>query len=156
MNGRVPVPEISEDPATAHFWDGVRQGEFRLEYCKTCDRPIWYPRGFCPSCGGTCVDWRLASGRGAIYSFTVVHRSFGVYEACTPYVVAYVALDEGPCVLSNVVDVDPMRVTVGLPVEVTFTGAGRRIAYVFRPARARDQATEAMRAVAMQTTTSKG
>jgi uncharacterized OB-fold protein len=128
------VPEVTDDPATRPFWDGLKAGRLLLERCRACQAIIWYPRGFCPHCGGAGTDWIEASGRGTVYTYTVARRSFGRWAAAVPYVIAYVELAEGPRVLSNVVGVPPDDVTVGLEVEVVIAGDGA--AYWFRPATA--------------------
>jgi uncharacterized protein len=70
-----------------------------------------------------------------VYSFSVVHRGGGDYRGCEPYVVAYVELDEGPRVLTNIVGCDPDSVTIGAPVQVVFEhGDDGRVAYRFMPA----------------------
>jgi hypothetical protein len=77
-----------------------------------------------------------ASGRGTVYTFTVVHRSaVEGFRDALPYVVAYIELEEGPRVLTNIVDCDPASVVVGMPVTVVFhdTGAGSAL-FRFRPA----------------------
>jgi uncharacterized OB-fold protein len=74
----------------------------------------------CPDCGRLGVEWVEASGRGAVYSFTVSHRGPGPWADHVPYVVAYVELDEGPRVLTNLVGLDPGDVRIGMPVAAVF------------------------------------
>jgi uncharacterized OB-fold protein len=64
------------------------------------------------------VSWFEATGRGTIYSFTVVRQAFGDWKPFVPYVIAYVELDEGPRVLTNIVDCDPERVAIGDTVQL--------------------------------------
>lgn len=81
------------------------------------------------------VSWFGASGRGQVYSFTIVHRSnLDGYRVATPYVIAYVELEEGPRILTNVVDCDPGELFVGMPVSVVFqdTGTGTSL-FRFKP-----------------------
>ncbi|MDQ3106808.1 MAG: OB-fold domain-containing protein, partial [Actinomycetota bacterium] len=82
------------------------------------------------------TSWFEASGHGVVYSFTVPRRGQGPWKDVAPFVVAYVELDEGPRILTNLVDVDPDAVSIGMPVEVTWhdTGAGNAL-YRFRPTR---------------------
>lgn len=141
-NGGLPVPEVSDDPATRAFWDGIRQGRLLLEQCLACRAVIWYPRGFCPGCGSAATEWIAASGHGSVYSYTVARKSFGTYAAVTPYVIAYVELEEGPRVLSNVIDVAPGDMAIGMRVEAVFESDGERLAYRFRPATAEETAHE--------------
>ena len=128
-----PVPDVT--PETEAFWAATAEGTLLLPHCTRCDTVIWYPRSFCPACGSLEVTWLPASGRGTVYSFTIVRRSAPPYDRAAPYVVAYVELDEGPRILTNVVECEPERVDVGMAVEVVFhdTGEGRAL-YRFRPA----------------------
>jgi len=96
---------------------------------------IWYPRFLCPDCHGTETSWFEASGRGTIYTFTIVRRGQGPYANAAPYVAAYVELEEGPRILTNIVDVAVDQVRIGMPVEVVWhdTGEGSAL-YRFTPA----------------------
>lgn len=105
---------------TCPFWDGCAEGRLVLPRCRSCSTLIWYPRRFCPSCASTDVAWEAVSGRGAIYSFTVMRNGTGAYRSAAPYVLAYVELDEGPRMLTNIVGVDPESVAIGQAVQVTF------------------------------------
>jgi uncharacterized OB-fold protein len=131
----LPVPALADDPVARRFWDAVEQGRLLLERCSRCQTVIWYPRGFCPRCGSAATDWIEASGHGTVYSYTVVRKSFGAFAPLTPYVVAYIELTEGPRILSNVVDVRPDEVAIGLAVELTIEKPeGSPAVYRFRPA----------------------
>lgn len=131
----------------APFWQGCRAGELRLQHCAACNRFQFYPRIVCTGCGATALTWQAVSGRGRIASFTVVRRPLSAaYEA--PYVVALIDLEEGPRLMSNIVDTDvseagkqagrtdewkPARVVVGARVEVQFEPWGAdRVLPVFR------------------------
>ena len=119
MSG-LPVPEPFPNLETEPFWDGAAEGRLVLPRCDACGTVIWYPRRFCPSCHTSSVSWFDASGRGTVYSFTVVRKAPGAWTGAAPYVIAYVELEEGPRVLTNVVDVDPSSVEVGMAVTVRF------------------------------------
>jgi len=114
----VPAPEVT--PETKPFWDGVAEGRLLFPRCEDCGKAVWYPRAFCPSCGGRNVAWTEASGRGFIYSFTVIRKGSGLYQDAAPYVVAYVELIEGPRVYTNIVDCDLATITIGQAVRVVF------------------------------------
>ena len=90
-----------------------------LPRCDACATVIWYPRAFCPECSSFDIQWFDASGRGTIYSYTVNRRGQGDYRDMA-YVLAYVELDEGPRVMTNIVDCDPDSVRVGQAVQVVF------------------------------------
>jgi len=98
---------------------GCRVGELRLQRCGSCGIYQFYPRIICGSCLSDELEWSAASGRGEIRSFTVVRRPISkAYEA--PYVVALIKLEEGPTLMSHIVDCAPEAVAVGLPVQVQF------------------------------------
>ncbi len=116
-----PNPPVSSD--SLPFWDGSTEGKLVLPRCNGCDEVIWYPRHFCPQCGGTDVSWFEASGEGSIYSFTVVERGQGRWAEHSPYVLAYVELAEGPRVLTNIIDTDPDALAIGDTVHASFDPA---------------------------------
>jgi uncharacterized OB-fold protein len=66
------------------FFDAARQGRFLIPICVACNRAHWYPRAVCPFCASENLEWREASGKGTIYTFSVMRR---VKE---PYVIAHV------------------------------------------------------------------
>src|SRR5882724_5273469 len=101
----VPVPTVA--PEAAPFWDATAEGRLLLPRCDDCGTVIWYPKLLCPSCHSFHVSWFEASGRGTVYSFTISHRGPSAYRAAIPYVIAYVELDEGPRVMTNIVDCEP-------------------------------------------------
>ncbi|MDA4848517.1 Zn-ribbon domain-containing OB-fold protein [Hoeflea poritis] len=119
-----PTPNLETEP----FWAAAKDEKLLLKYCRTCGKAHYYPRAVCPLCGSTETEWREASGRGEIYSFTQFRR------APVPYVLAYVTLIEGPAMLTNVVDCEFDDLKIGQPVGVTFrdTQAGFKLP-VFRP-----------------------
>lgn len=114
-----PTPPVSAE--TRAFWEATTRGELQVTRCRTCEEWTWYPRGFCPHCGGLEVDWVPVSGRGTVYSWTVVRRGgLGDYRGAEPYVLAYVELAEGVRMMTNIVDVDESALAIGLEVEVVF------------------------------------
>lgn len=116
-----PLPK--SDPVTAPFWDSVNRGQLEIQRCDDCRSFIFYPRAMCPSCGSRKLTWTPVSGRGRIYSLTIVHRpTSNAFKADAPYVVALVELDEGCRLMSNIVGVepDPARVRIGMAVEVVY------------------------------------
>jgi uncharacterized protein len=134
MSGSLPIPVPEVTSETAAFWAATAEGTLLLPRCDHCDTVIWYPREFCPACGSLEVAWIPASGRGSVYSFTIIRRGAPPYDQSAPYVVAYVELAEGPRVLTNIVECDVDEVEIGMPVEVVFhdTGEGSAL-YRFRP-----------------------
>lgn len=124
--GSLPTPVPPVNPETQVFWDATAQGRLLLPRCTVCGSVFWYPKTLCSSCGSTTVEWIESSGRGIVYSCTVTRRGVGDYRDAVPYVLAYVELDEGPRVMTNIVDCLPEDVAIGQRVEVVFhdTGAG--------------------------------
>lgn len=116
----LPAPLPPYNPEAAPFWAGLAEGQVVLPVCDACGHHIWYPRSWCPVCQHEAVTWTAVSGRGTVYARTIVHRSMGPWRKAAPYVVAYVELDEGPRLLTNVVTGDPGSVRIGDPVEAVF------------------------------------
>jgi uncharacterized OB-fold protein len=133
----LPAPAPFVLPEVKQFWDATAEGRLLLPRCVECAAVIWYPRPFCPQCASTRVEWIEASGHGTVYSFTVNRRGVAdlpAYRDAGVYVLAYVELDEGPRVMTNVVDCDPDGVRIGQRVEVVFHDTGQGTALPrFRP-----------------------
>ncbi len=125
-----------ESAETAEYWAGCRRGELLIQRCGHCGRHQFYPRLLCGACGHRGLEWVAASGRGSISSFTIVRRAVSeAYAPELPYVVALIHLEEGPTMMSNVVDCAPEALRIGLPVTVTFKAwSAEMILPVFRPA----------------------
>ena len=122
---QIPTPPSS--PETVAFWESAQQGRFILRFCKQCRKAHWYPRAICPHCFSDDTEWRDASGRGAIYSYSIMRR------AEVPYAIAYVALDEGPTMMTNIVDSDFGHLAIGKRVTLVFKQSeGGQAVPVFR------------------------
>ncbi|HXN43364.1 MAG TPA: Zn-ribbon domain-containing OB-fold protein, partial [Xanthobacteraceae bacterium] len=100
---------------TQAFWEAAAQGRFLIRRCAACGKAHWYPRKTCPFCWSEETAWVEASGRGTIYSYSVMRR------AAEPYVVAYVTLAEGPTMLTNLVDCDFDALAIGQAVRLKFS-----------------------------------
>ncbi len=125
-----PLPGINE--VTAPYWEAAAAGRFVLPRCLACGRFHHHPRRWCPYCWSTDLEWAEPSGRGRVVTFSVVHQAPSeAFEV--PYVLAVVALEEGPTMMANVVDVDPADVVCEMPVEVTFEQRGEMALPQFRP-----------------------
>lgn len=114
-----PLPVVTEE--NRPFWEGCQQGKLLLQYCSGCQQYQFYPRLYCMHCGSDTLRWVEASGNGVIYSYTIIHQNKSpefVHE--TPYNVAIVQLEEGPRMMSNIVDIDSAELQVDLPVTVAF------------------------------------
>jgi uncharacterized OB-fold protein len=128
-----PLPRIDAD--NRPFWEGCKRHELLLQRCLDCGKYIWYPRQFCGHCLSDNTEWVPASGKGTVYTFTVIRqtRARGFREE-VPYVVAYIQLEEGVIIMSNVVRVAPEKVYIGMPVQVTFEDVTEEVTLPkFRP-----------------------
>lgn len=121
---------ITRHPDSAAFQAAATEGRFVVPRCTACARFHWHPRPFCPFCSGDAVEWQPASGRGTVYTYTVMRRARPVY------VIAYVRLAEGTTMMANIVDCPPDKVRIGMEVEVVFHAApGEVLVPMFRPVR---------------------
>ena len=103
------------------FWDAAREERLILQKCGDCAKFIFYPRIFCPHCHSENLGWEKASGRGTVYSYTVVmNNPPSFFREDVPYIVAVIRLDEGVRMLSNIVGCSPEDVRCDMPVEVAF------------------------------------
>jgi hypothetical protein len=129
-----PMPRVTPDAEP--FWKALRERRVVLPYCRDCGKPHLPPGPVCPFCFSDRLEWRAASGRGKISTWTVVHKAwFPAFEADIPYNVVQVELDEGPRLTANVVAMGNQDLKVGLPVEMIFDDAAREITMPrFRPA----------------------
>ena len=108
-------------PETRVYWDGCRHHELLIQRCKDCDHFQFFPRIICSRCMGQNIEWIKASGQAQLVSYTIVRRPVSAaYKPEIPYVVALVQLEEGPTMMSNIVNCDPDQVQIGLAVEVIF------------------------------------
>lgn len=111
----VPHPNAVSRP----FWDAARRHELILQQCSECGAHIYYPRSRCSNCLSDKLEWKPCSGRGTVYSYTVVWRTPTRAFADKPYVLAIIELEEGARMTSNIL-AEPGLVKVGMPVRVSF------------------------------------
>lgn len=119
----VPLP----DDVTKEFWESARGHRLSIQRCASCQRFNHAPSRACPSCGSEDLGFTEVSGRGTLYSYTVISDPPGPgFRDLVPFVVAVVELAEQPRLLmvANLVDIDPAAVRIGLDVEVTFEDLG--------------------------------
>ena len=110
---KIPAPSVN--PENKAFFDAASQNKLLIKKCIACGEFHHYPRAICPYCFSDRTEWRDAKGTGTVYTYSVLRR--GVPE---PYCIAYVALDEGVSMLTNIVDCDLDGVKIGMKVKVTF------------------------------------
>jgi uncharacterized OB-fold protein len=114
-----PLPRITPD--SEPFWAALRERKLMLPYCVDCAKPHLPPGPVCPFCFSERLDWRRASGRGRISTWTVVHKAwFPAFAEDIPYNVVQVELEEGPRLTASVVDLPNEQLKVGLRVVIDF------------------------------------
>lgn len=128
-----PLPVITEE--NRPFWEGCKQGKLLLQYCDACEQYQFYPRLYCMHCGSQNTRWVETSGRGVVYSYTIIRQNKSPeFRDGVPYNVALIQLEEGPRMMSNVVDIAPDDLRVDLPVTVVFDPVSAEISLPrFRP-----------------------
>ena len=102
------------NPESQPFWTAAAQGRFIIPRCSACGRAHWYPRALCPFCFSDEIEWEPASGKGRIYSYSVMRG------AIVPNAIAYVTLKEGPTMLTNIVKCNFDTLRIGQDVELVF------------------------------------
>ena len=129
-------PRPQPTPETQHFWDGTRAGEIRLQRCDACAHTYFPPRPFCPACGGRKVSVFKASGRAWLYSYVIHHRPVPGFTP--PYAIAVVQLEEGPRMMTNIVECPqtPEALQLDMALEPAFERIDDEITLpLFRPAK---------------------
>ena len=111
-----------QDELSAPFWQGCRDGVLRLQQCQACGHWQFYPRPLCTNCGSVdALEWRASGGVGRLASYSEVHLPVSpAYTDAVPYIVALVELDEGPRLMTNMLDCVAQELTVGQRVRVVF------------------------------------
>ncbi len=124
-----PLPEIT--PITQPFWEAAAKRRLVMQRCSDCQSWVWCPRPACVECGSEKLAWTPVNGRGRVFAFTVIRevvgRALRGFAGDIPYVTAWIDLEEGPRICSNIVQCPIEKVTIGMPVEVVFEEAGRGI-----------------------------
>ena len=136
MAKEIAHPRPFADWETRGYWEGCARHELVLQRCGACGVVRHRPRALCPECHSDDTRWFEATGRGTVHTFTVTHQNQApAFRDAVPYVLAYVDLEEGVRLLTNIVDCDPQQVTIGMPVKVDFADLeGGTAVPRFRPA----------------------
>ena len=114
-----PLPLM--DGLAKQFYDWCARGELRFQRCTRCGAFRHIPRELCAKCGSFDSEWARSSGRGTVFTFTIVARALHpAFLNATPYAAVIVELEEGVRILSNVVDCAPGELEIGMPVQVGF------------------------------------
>ncbi len=133
---RKPLPQPT--PETQHFWDGCRDGKLLLQRCKDTGKAYFPPRPFSPYTGSRDVEVFEATGKAKLFSYVINHRPAKGFEDEAPYAIAVVELEEGPRMMTNIVDCEqtPEALVLDMPLEVAFETATDEITLPkFRPAK---------------------
>ena len=114
-----PLP--TPDAVTRHFWDAAKAHRLAAQRCLACDTLFFYPREFCPACWSSRLEWEDLSGGGLLYASTIVRQPGNpAFNDDVPYLYAIVQLDEGPRIVTNVVEIDPEQAEIGMRLKVRF------------------------------------
>jgi len=127
------LPNITED--NEPYWASVKARDLKLPFCMRCEAAFYPPQSRCPRCLGDRLEWRHASGRGRLYSWVVVHQVYDKsFADRVPYVVAAVQLEEGPRLITNVVNCPTEGITADMPVRAVYRDLTDEVALVeFEP-----------------------
>ena len=112
---KMTIPELH--PEHQAYWDAASEGKLLLKRCTQCDEIHYYPRVLCPYCMSEKIEWIEAMGKGEIYTYSVMRHG-------TPYAIAFVELEEGVRMMTNIVDCDLDSVHIGQKVYVVFKESG--------------------------------
>jgi uncharacterized protein len=120
MANRLDLPAVEDE--TRPYWEAAKAGRLLVKKCNGCGEGHHYPRPFCPSCWSEDVEWQDVSGRGTIYTYSVVFRNdLPPFNEWGTYMPAIVELHEGPRLMTNIIDATPDEVSVGAAVEVRYS-----------------------------------
>ncbi len=128
-----PLPHLDEE--NRPWWEALKRHELYLQRCRDCGALRYYPRALCPECLSSRTEWVRSQGTGKVYTFTITYQNTAPgFRESLPYVLAYVELDEGLKMLTNIVDCRPEEVRIGMPVAVVFDDVTPEVTLAkFRP-----------------------
>jgi uncharacterized OB-fold protein len=132
-----PLPNPLHRETSRPFWEAARRHELSMQRCTACGRLVWYPREVCPFCLSSALEWVTLSGRGRLHSYTVIHQPANpAFREDVPYIYAMVEVEEGPRIISNVVDCAPEAASIGMPLVAVYDDVTPDVTLVkFRPVR---------------------
>jgi uncharacterized protein len=132
---RKPLPHIDEE--SRPWWEAAQRHELYIQKCRNCGDLRFHPRALCTNCMSSRTEWVRCKGTGKIYTFTVTNQNQASgFRDSLPYVMAWVEVEEGLKMLTNIVDCPPEQVKIGMPVEAVFDDVTPEVTLVkFRPAR---------------------
>lgn len=109
---KISAPRVL--PESMKFWQACDEGRYLIKKCSSCGKVHHYPRDICPFCMSAETQWQESPGTGVVYSFSTMGKEDAAYT------LAYVTLDEGVTVMSNLIDCDPAQLSIGQKVRVVF------------------------------------
>lgn len=122
---KIPAPRVL--PESLPYWQAADEGKLLVKKCNACGEVHHYPRDICPHCLSSDTVWQQAAGTGTVYSFSTMG------QGDTAYTLAYVTLDEGVTLMTNLVDCDPAKVAIGDKVRVVFKPTDGHAVPMFTP-----------------------
>lgn len=130
-----PLPVIDEE--TRPWWEALQRHELYVQKCRNCGDLRYHPRAQCTNCLSPRTEWVRCSGRGTVYTFTATYQNQGAgFREALPYIMAWVELEEGVKMLTNLVECRPEEAKIGMPVEVVYEDVTPQVTLAkFRPAR---------------------
>ena len=124
------VPNVTEE--NAPYWRSARAHALELPFCMACERAFYPVQHRCPRCLGDRVEWRPVSGRAAVYSWVVVHQVYDPsFADRVPYVAAVVELEEGPRLVTNIVNCAPQAMKRAMAVRAVYKDLDDEVALVY-------------------------
>ena len=129
-----PLPHIDEE--SRPWWEATQRHELYIQKCRDCGDLRFHPRTLCTNCQSSNTEWLKCKGTGHIYTFTVTNQNGASgFRDSLPYVLAWVQLDEGVKLMTNIIDCPPDQVKIDMPVEAVFDDVTPEVTLVkFRPA----------------------
>ena len=116
-----PLPRPANPDLTKPFWEAAKRHELVMPRCKKCDHFFFYPREECPRCLSRDHEWSRVTGKGRLHSYTIIRQpANAVFREDGPHVYALVQLDEGPRMVTNIVECEFDDLQVDMPVEAVY------------------------------------
>ena len=123
----IPAPKVLAE--TLAYWQAADEGRLLVKRCTACGEHHHYPRDICPFCLSDATEWVISQGGATLYSFSTMGKGDAAWT------LAYVTLDEGPTLMSNIVDADLGTLAIGQRLRVVFRPSdGGHAVPMFTPA----------------------
>lgn len=104
------------------FWDSLREGRIRVQRCSSCETFRHVPKEICAHCHSTAYSWEPVSGRGVVYTYTIVHRApTPAYQQRAPYAIVHAEMEEGFRMVATMTGAAQECVEIGAPIRVVYS-----------------------------------